>query len=231
MKKALIALSILTLVNGITACGSTRQTAQTTTAETNIAEATVSETVTESADSQTEELTTEVITTEAVTEQAALPENLSVDFVFSSGAGAWGTELHLDADGSFSGSYHDSDMGAIGEDYPNGTVYESQFSGTFTEIKQIDETTYSMRLESIETEQIAGEERIEDGVMYISAEPYGMETGEQFYLYAPGAKVADLPESYVGWVSSVSSLGDSDTLPFYGLYNEEPEYGFFSAVE
>ena len=36
-------------------------------------------------------------------------------FVFSSGAGAWFTQLDMHADGSFEGQYHDSDMGLTGE--------------------------------------------------------------------------------------------------------------------
>lgn len=56
---------------------------------------------------------------------------LPLTFVFSSGAGGWFTELELQPDGSFTGSYHDSEMGEFAEDYPNGTVYVCEFSGRF----------------------------------------------------------------------------------------------------
>ena len=36
-------------------------------------------------------------------------------FYFSSGAGAWGTEMDISADGSFTGNFHDSEMGDTGE--------------------------------------------------------------------------------------------------------------------
>ena len=49
------------------------------------------------------------------------------EFYFSSGAGAWRTELFLQDDGSFNGQYSDSDMGSMGEEYPNGTVYICEF--------------------------------------------------------------------------------------------------------
>ncbi len=42
----------------------------------------------------------------------------------------------------FEGSYHDSDMGFIGEGYPHGTVYICKFSGVFDNIQQIDDNTY-----------------------------------------------------------------------------------------
>ena len=44
----------------------------------------------------------------------ALPEN----FFFSSGAGGWETGLIINEDWSFSGDFHDSEMGANGEEYP-----------------------------------------------------------------------------------------------------------------
>lgn len=67
-------------------------------------------------------------------------------FTFSSGAGGWATEITLNDDGNFNGQYYDFEMGDRGDEYPNGTVYISNFSGKFTIPKQIDEYTYSMRL-------------------------------------------------------------------------------------
>ena len=64
-------------------------------------------------------------------------------FAFSSGAGAWGTILTIQEDGSFEGNYHDANMGDIGEGYPNGSVYICEFSGKFTEPKKENNFTYS----------------------------------------------------------------------------------------
>ena len=41
-------------------------------------------------------------------------------FYFSSGAGAWWTELRIQGDGSFEGHYQDADMGDSGDAYTNG---------------------------------------------------------------------------------------------------------------
>ena len=65
-------------------------------------------------------------------------------FGFSSGAGAWGTFLDLNDDGTFSGEFHDSNMGETGEGYPYGTVYVCDFSGKFSEPEKINEYTYSI---------------------------------------------------------------------------------------
>ena len=39
------------------------------------------------------------------------------NYSFGSGVGAWGTVMKVNKDGTFSGSYHDSDMGATGDGY------------------------------------------------------------------------------------------------------------------
>ena len=51
----------------------------------------------------------------------------NLQFWFSSGAGAWRTELEIHEDGSSSGEYYDSDMGVLNENYPNGIQYRCDF--------------------------------------------------------------------------------------------------------
>lgn len=63
-----------------------------------------------------------------------LPEDMPQDFVFSSGAGGWQTSLTLNRDGSFTGTYSDSEMGDQRDDYPHGTVYICEFSGQFSNL-------------------------------------------------------------------------------------------------
>lgn len=52
------------------------------------------------------------------------------------------TMLNLNQDGSFSGSFSDSDVTA-GEGY-SYTMYCSDFTGKFTEIKKLNDHVYSM---------------------------------------------------------------------------------------
>lgn len=147
-----------------------------------------------------------------------------VEFVFSSGAGAWCTTLQVESDGSFSGAYHDSNMGETGDGYPGGTCYISVFSGQFGELKKVNEYTYSTTIENIELEQEPGEEEILDEVKYISSEPYGVDNAEELLFYVKGAPVSELPEEYLSWVAYTYEIGSE--LPFYGLYNEAAEEGF-----
>ena len=68
-------------------------------------------------------------------------------FEFSSGVGAWSTELTMLEDGTFWGNFHDSEMGETGEGYPNGT-YSGDNAMTRYEYAQAE---YNNKLQKQET--------------------------------------------------------------------------------
>ena len=152
-------------------------------------------------------------------------------FYFLSGAGAWSTELVVSPDGSFTGYYHDTDMGDSGADYPNGTRYECDFSGTFALMEQRDEFTYILRLTSLALKEEPGTERVTDGLKLVSAEAYGISGGDEFMLYSPGSRSAGLPEEFLEWVRMANAWEEPpETLPFWGLYNLGEQAGFFTDI-
>ena len=157
-----------------------------------------------------------------------LPFDDSLDFYFSSGAGAWGTELALKNDGSFKGGFHDSNMGEIGEENPYGTCYLCNFSGKFEIVEKINETAYRMKLSEIETEKEEGEEWIEDGVLYVVSTPYGLEGGTEFILYTPETKTDSVSEEFLWWWPERFSEEVPETLKLYGIHNVETNDGFFA---
>ncbi len=148
------------------------------------------------------------------------------NFEFSSGAGAWSTELKIEADGSFSGSYHDSDMGTTGDGYPNGTVYLCDFTGKFASAQKVNDYTYKTTLEKLETKEKDGKEELADGMKFIYSTPYGLADAQDVYIYVKGAPTDQLPQEYQDWV--MFPLDGAKTLPFYGLYNEKEQLGFYS---
>ena len=148
------------------------------------------------------------------------------DFTFSSGAGAWATQFTLEDDGSFTGQYHDSDMGDTGAEYPNGTVYICNFTGKFTTPTQINDYTYSMGLEKLQTDGTVGEEYYENGQRFIYSDPYGFDSADEFLIYTPGAPMADLPEGFKNWLLAFMNPNEAQTLPCYGIYNVGGEEGF-----
>lgn len=144
---------------------------------------------------------------------ATLPEC----FLFSSGAGAWRTELHLNTDGSFEGEYTDSNMGS-------GELLYCNFSGQFSEPEQVSEFVWSVTVEALELEDTPGETTYvkADNLNRIASTPYGLENAKEVLIYLPGAAAEDLPEMFRSWTHAPSE----GTLDFYGLYNVEEALGF-----
>ena len=175
-------------------------------------------------------------TTETATETADTPDvkteslpDMPMEFIFSSGAGGWGTFVTLQSDGSFAGDYYDSNMGETGNGYPNGSRYECNFNGKFTDVVKISDYEYSMKIAYLNTDGTRGEEKIINGINVITSDPYGFDDAGEFILYLPGRNTSDLPEEFINWVQMPMGLSDMPaTLPFYGLYNVNAECGFFS---
>lgn len=162
-------------------------------------------------------------------EQFSFADVSDLEFWFGSGAGAWCTVLHIHADGTFDGEYHDSDMGDIGEENPNGVMYLSNFTGKFAYSEKVNDYTYAFEIESLKLEQEPDTEEIKDGIRYIYSEPYGLDQAERILLYLPGTPLDQLPEEFRSWVGNSSLAASDDTkLACYGLYNETPGYGFSS---
>lgn len=139
-----------------------------------------------------------------------LPE---LEMTFSSGAGAWSTTLSLSGNGSFAGSYHDSDMGDSGDGYPGGTCYVCDFSGTFR-VADIQGHTAKLEMTELKHKQKADATWIENGIRYIASSAYGLEGGTEFVLYLPGTPVEQIPEEARGWCSYPSS-GTLDSCVLY----------------
>ncbi|MBQ6893390.1 MAG: hypothetical protein IJN48_04215 [Clostridia bacterium] len=178
---------------------------------------TVTTTVPETTLPVTEETAAETTTEEII----SVPEDTHMDFVFLSGAGGWWTDLTVKRDGSFFGEFHDSEMGSVGDDYPNGTVYVCNFEGLFKNFEKVNEYTYSMSIDHIDTEHEVGSEWIEDGTLYIASEPYGLNDGYEFLLYTPDTPVNELPDDFKMWIRPAN-----ETLDIYAIRNLTTDYGF-----
>jgi uncharacterized protein YecT (DUF1311 family) len=179
---------------------------------------------------------TDPVSPEQETEEENVPEAPAFDFsvlenlefTFSSGAGGWRTVLYIHADGTFDGLYTDSEMGDIGESYPNGTYYVSEFSGRFENPAKEDDHTWMLEVAELTYAKPFGEE-VKDGVRYVYTEANGLAGAKTLELYAPGAPLAELPESYRSWVGYYDLTQIEETeLPFWGLYDPVAETGFAS---
>lgn len=164
--------------------------------------------------------------------QQALQNGFPMDLLFASGAGAWGTTLTLNPDGTFEGQYHDSNMGENGDGYPNGTVYYCNFSGRFGSMMKLNDYSYYMRLEELVYDTDIGREQLgtEEGLRYVTAEPYGIAGGEEFIFYLPGTPADVLNEDFLNWWPDAYlwRSGELSTLNCYGIHNVNTGEGFFT---
>lgn len=154
---------------------------------------------------------------------AEVPFAESTAWAFSSGAGAWATDLVIEPDGTFYGSYTDMDMGDSGVNYANGTMYSCQFNGKFSDPVQIDALRYVMSVEQLTWEKTVGTTWFEDEVRHISTQPAGLDSGDVLTLYQSGAAVSLMTDEEIGWVSS--NL-DNGFVIIPVLINETQQIGF-----
>lgn len=149
------------------------------------------------------------------------------EFHFNSGAGAWGTVLVIHPDGSFTGTFQDTDMGG-GEapEYPNGCVYRSDFSGNFAQPVWLDTHSCALKILDIQYAQEPGTSEIRDGILFTYDTAYGLTETEELVLYLPGTPIPELPEDYMPWAGLYGHEGTE--FPHYGLYNPGHHTGFYS---
>ena len=166
----------------------------------------------------------ETVSEEPDEKKILLPISAPVDMVFSSGAGAWGTEMTLHPDGTFEGRYEDCDSGDIGENY-NGVTYIATFTGKFDDIEQVNDYTYRMILTEVNIEET--EEWIENGVKYIPSDVYGISGGDVFYFLTDKTPMNALTEDCMSWTRAFFIEEHQETLMRYGLYNALQGYAFF----
>ena len=146
-------------------------------------------------------------------------------FEFSSGAGAWSTELVIAQDGSFTGNFHDSEMGETGDGYPDGTVYGCAFHGRFSDLTVVDEYTRSAKI-TWEADEGQVPEAIEDGIRYVTTKPYGIEKAQTVLFFVPGTPVKQLSETFILWSHLQEIDPDATELPFYAIWSEADEAVF-----
>lgn len=155
-------------------------------------------------------------------------------FAFGSGAGAWGSGIDLQKDGSFEGHYWDTDMGGNGEDY-DVTAYHCDCVGKFGNIEKYGDYYYSMTLEEYIPEQEKGMSWISketDGdtsyrLMNIITDPLGIYPGTTYYLFLPGAPLSELPVALTEPMIGVGvSTDEPKTLLNYVLYNADAGAAF-----
>ena len=147
-------------------------------------------------------------------------------YSFTSGAGGWEDDFDIEKDGSFHGSYHDSDMGDTGDDYPDGIRYYCEYEGHFENIQKVDDYTYKMHLKDIKILN-DDQEYIADGVKYIPLTPYALNNADMVEIYLPGKPVSEIDEEVQHWIF-IETQDQQDTLENLALVNVNENQGITS---
>ena len=147
-----------------------------------------------------------------------------LSFSFSSGVGGWSTDLVIGEDGTFTGEYHDSEMGDTGEGYPNGSIYVCSFSGRLRAVEQVDENCWKLKVDQLEKEEAA--ETIEDDIRYVPSDPNGITEGDEMLLYSPGTPVSELSEDMQLWAHINIQDPPPTELEDWFLMSEKNDSGF-----
>ena len=129
------------------------------------------------------------------------PPSLPDGWTFSSGAGAWNTEIRIATDGSFWGHYHDAD---------GYTLYESYFRGRFSNIEKSTPHSYSMFVSELQTIGIPGSQYQKNYIQHIITEPAGIAKGDYIEIFIPGAKQEQLTDDHLSWLHGIITNPLSD---------------------
>ena len=112
-----------------------------------------------------------------------------------------------------------------GEKNPNGTVIICEFTGTFSIPEKIDDYTYKLTVESINTKYDDGYVYYDNGIEYeCVGEPYGFDGCQDFYLYIKGRQANDLSEDFLGWIYEYDE--NAGVLPCNCIRNPQTDVCF-----
>lgn len=162
----------------------------------------------------------------AESEALTFEDMTSLAWSFSSGAGGWSTDMQILENGSFIGTYHDSEMGEMGDDYPYGTIYVCSFEGQMTLLEQVDEYSWKIRVDNLTLDDEPGQETIDDGIRFVTSELYGLSEGDEMTVYLPGTPVDMFTEDMRMWAHLFDVEEQPEAFEFWFMYSEANESGF-----
>ena len=161
----------------------------------------------------------------AYAEEITFSQLADLVWTFASGVGGWSTELYIAADGSFTGEFHDSDLGDAEEAYPNGTRYYCAFSGKMSLGNKMDAYSWEVKVDRLQYESDLVES-IEDGVRVVPAQPYGISEGDVMRLYMPGTPLEKLSEDMRLWTHALDADANATETRDWFLCSEKNDSGF-----
>lgn len=166
---------------------------------------------------------------EAAAQEQGFWRQVKGKYIFSAGAGAWSTIMTVNADGSFSADYHDSDLGVTGDGYPNGSRSIASGTGKFNYSKRNDDGSFSMTCDQKAFHQngTVGDVTIKDGVRIETVDGiYGLTPCGTFTVYPAGYATSALSDDVKGWMYGVVGGSLPATLTGPLIVNDRGTFAF-----
>ncbi|MGO5363941.1 MULTISPECIES: PASTA domain-containing protein [unclassified Bifidobacterium] len=166
---------------------------------------------------------------EAAAQEQGFWRQVQGKYIFSVGAGAWSTIMTVNADGTFSADYHDSDLGVTGDGYPNGSRSIASGTGKFNYSKRNDDGSFSMTCDPKAFHQngTVGDVTIKDGVRVETVDGiYGLTPCNTFTVYPTGYATSALSDDVKSWMYGVISNPLPSTLAGPLIVNDRGTFAF-----
>lgn len=166
---------------------------------------------------------------EAAAQEQGFWRQVKGKYIFSVGAGAWSTIMTVNADGSFSADYHDSDLGVTGDGYPNGSRSIASGTGKFTYTKRNNDGSFSMTCDQKAFHQngTVGDVTIKDGVRVETVDGiYGLTPCNTFTVYPTGYATSALSDDVKSWMYGVIGNPFPSTLAGPLIVNDNGTFAF-----
>ncbi|MFR0565770.1 PASTA domain-containing protein [Bifidobacterium porcinum] len=166
---------------------------------------------------------------EAAAQEQGFWRQVQGKYIFSVGAGAWSTIMTVNADGTFSADYHDSDLGVTGDGYPNGSRSIASGTGKFNYSKRNDDGSFSMTCDQKAFHQngTVGDVTIKDGVRVETVDGiYGLTPCNTFTVYPTGYATSALSNDVKSWMYGVIGNPLPSTLAAPLIVNDRGTFAF-----
>lgn len=166
---------------------------------------------------------------EAAAQEQGFWRQVKGKYIFSVGAGAWSTIMTVNADGTFSADYHDSDLGVTGDGYPNGSRSIASGTGKFNYSKRNDDGSFSMTCDQKAFHQngTVGDVTIKDGVRVETVDGiYGLTPCNTFTVYPTGYATSALSDDVKSWMYGTVGNPLPSTLAGPLIVNDSGTFAF-----
>ena len=157
-------------------------------------------------DEKKEEASEDVISTEEIQAAQGFYADIPDEFVYERENEK--TVLKIKKDGSFSGYFSQEAKEEKGDNFPEGTVNESHFTGKLSQCFPLDESTYLTVVESSNIKNPKTGEVIKNKKKYVYIEENVLSNMKEIVFFLPGTPTSKISDEFLKSVPGNEKFGD-----------------------